>query len=933
MEDISFKTSRGNTFKSMMSRPQTAKLIKEAMASPLGSTSRAKVQKIFSIMNKLNSNDGAGGPGMMYEQMNYGQMPMQDTGSPSPTEFAKGMVIFHKIPAPKINYGSMSAKNKARAGPPDGSGGPGTHDGEGGVVDWLGGALNTFGNAIGGFFNQNPSPASSVSPSPYGPISSTLSPSFFQTGSAPTQSTLNSLGSNFSLAPVSPPKPISSFLSGITGPTAAASTLNVNYPSLSSLGGLPRATTPPASPALGSNISISPTGNAPRWNATTGTFDFGTQSTALTPTRPTSSASPYHIPTFPTGAPQTGSAPKTSAQTNDSYGYSPSPTPTYQAGSDPVTAAMNAIVGIESGGNYSAVSKRLPSGLRSYGKYQVLETHIPDWTLAATGTAMTKDQFLASSSAQDAVARMQIGQLWGQYGNIADVASVWFTGVPAAQSAEKTDPTTGMTAEQYIARATAAFNGASGSSQTGGGADSMFTSPRTYSGLSAAAKAASDNSTGAGMFAYTQSLDPNGPFGGKTLGQQNASIWDKYNIGGLQDQMNQLQYEGATLPRDVTAYITARDQYLVQTDKKIDDFVKQVMTNTDVSDPSFQKASAQLNYLYTLRGRQNQSYIGFLNDAVTQHQAELDHITNLYGTALNAYERDVTNNTADFNSYRQALSDMYTAVDGAPEKLLTLDAMRGQIINAHTKAISDAASSGAQTDLITQGNKLKGYVWDGQYAIPGLDLVKTIQTMSSQAPEIDPANIIAIYEQGVVNYLSGYVDPSPTASDSVTAVKKKQMAEDAITQFAHFTIAGAANPNTVVLGQQYANDIASRLSALVGNSLTNQAPQLMQAVKTLNPTGGFSSKTPPTEAQFTKTVSTSTGGDALAISMAGAIYAVFQRYVQDGGSAASAVNTLLYPTSSTSDRTNPVPLTADQFAQNLGTLYASNFVQQAFATE
>lgn len=130
--------------------------------------------------------------------------------------------------------------------------------------------------------------------------------------------------------------------------------------------------------------------------------------------------------------------------------------------SDPVSAATDAIVSIESGGDYNAVSKAIPSGTyagqKSYGKYQVLESNIPTWTKEATGTAMTPQQFLASPQAQDAVAKMKIGQLWDKYGNIADVASSWFTGGPASTSKGKVDKTTGMTAEQYIAKATAAFN-------------------------------------------------------------------------------------------------------------------------------------------------------------------------------------------------------------------------------------------------------------------------------------------------------------------------------------------------------------------------------------------------------------------------------------------------------------------------------------------
>lgn len=132
------------------------------------------------------------------------------------------------------------------------------------------------------------------------------------------------------------------------------------------------------------------------------------------------------------------------------------------ASNDPVTLAMQAIVGNESGGDYNAVSPVLPSGShageKSYGKYQVLQSNIPTWTKEATGVSLTPEQFLASPEAQDAVAKKRIGDLWAKYGNIADVASVWFTGLPASQSKGLKDSATGTTSEDYIKKAEDAFN-------------------------------------------------------------------------------------------------------------------------------------------------------------------------------------------------------------------------------------------------------------------------------------------------------------------------------------------------------------------------------------------------------------------------------------------------------------------------------------------
>jgi hypothetical protein len=154
--------------------------------------------------------------------------------------------------------------------------------------------------------------------------------------------------------------------------------------------------------------------------------------------------------------PNDGSTPPAGISTADST-----------SGQGGVQGAINAIVGNESGGNYSAVSPQLPNGSRSYGKYQVLDTNIPAWTKQYYGQALTPQEFLNNPQAQDAVAQGRIGELWNQYGNINDVASVWFTGVPYAQAVAegRKDQATGTTVQDYVAKAANAFN-ASGTTDT-----------------------------------------------------------------------------------------------------------------------------------------------------------------------------------------------------------------------------------------------------------------------------------------------------------------------------------------------------------------------------------------------------------------------------------------------------------------------------------
>lgn len=106
---------------------------------------------------------------------------------------------------------------------------------------------------------------------------------------------------------------------------------------------------------------------------------------------------------------------------------------------------------VESRGNYQAIGPATKSGNRAYGKYQVMDFNIPTWSEAILGRALTVEQWLADPSAQDSVARAKIAEYYGRYRNVADVASVWFSGRPLSQAGSSAD-VTGTTVPTYVQR-------------------------------------------------------------------------------------------------------------------------------------------------------------------------------------------------------------------------------------------------------------------------------------------------------------------------------------------------------------------------------------------------------------------------------------------------------------------------------------------------
>ncbi len=119
-----------------------------------------------------------------------------------------------------------------------------------------------------------------------------------------------------------------------------------------------------------------------------------------------------------------------------------------------MSSVLDAIAAVESrgSGDYAAVGpvveKGAYKGQRAYGRYQVMEGNIAPWTKAALGRSMTREEFLADTAAQDAVAAYQLKKSKDKYGTWEDAASVWFSGRPVAQAGSASDGYT--TVPEYI---------------------------------------------------------------------------------------------------------------------------------------------------------------------------------------------------------------------------------------------------------------------------------------------------------------------------------------------------------------------------------------------------------------------------------------------------------------------------------------------------
>lgn len=110
-------------------------------------------------------------------------------------------------------------------------------------------------------------------------------------------------------------------------------------------------------------------------------------------------------------------------------------------------AFLNAIVGQESGGNYSALGQPVGND-RAYGKYQIMGNNIPSWTRIATGRSYTPQQFLASPALQDAVAKHFLSGYYNKYGP-AGAAVAWYAGEGTAKNYVKRTGSAAFNSPQY----------------------------------------------------------------------------------------------------------------------------------------------------------------------------------------------------------------------------------------------------------------------------------------------------------------------------------------------------------------------------------------------------------------------------------------------------------------------------------------------------
>lgn len=125
---------------------------------------------------------------------------------------------------------------------------------------------------------------------------------------------------------------------------------------------------------------------------------------------------------------------------------SPYPVGQSSVGMSAIDRLMGAIKKQESNGNYKATN---PSG--ASGGYQILKSNFVNpggWDQEALGHDITYDQFMGSSSLQDAIARFKLNQYLQKYG-MSGAAAAWYGGPGAVSHMHDKTPQAGGYPSMY----------------------------------------------------------------------------------------------------------------------------------------------------------------------------------------------------------------------------------------------------------------------------------------------------------------------------------------------------------------------------------------------------------------------------------------------------------------------------------------------------
>lgn len=225
----------------------------------------------------------------------------------------------------------------------------------------------------------------------------------------------------------------------------------------------------------------------------------------------------------------------------------------------------------------------------------------------------------------------------------------------------------------------------------------------------------------------------------------------------LLNKKTKLEEQSPTIKNNLVDYVKARDEYIKDINNMIDQ-VDSRMTNTDISNPS--TAAMYKNYrdyLYTLKGRQNQRYADYVNKSIEEYNTDLTNTQNKYSNAVKMYEEAKKDIENKYNDTKKVLLDMYKTIEEAPGKQLT---RLNQQMTYNKLLLENADAASGRKNWLPEVSAYKDLILDSNGDVLGdINLAGKLQQLSGDQ-KYNPVGVISTFTSGAKNKLSKEVSSS-----------------------------------------------------------------------------------------------------------------------------------------------------------------------------
>lgn len=345
------------------------------------------------------------------------------------------------------------------------------------------------------------------------------------------------------------------------------------------------------------------------------------------------------------------------------------------------------------------------------------------------------------------------------------------------------------------------------------------------------AQTAVDQGTGSASFALGVA---NEKFGGsleKYLDDLDSRIKKDFKVDEIEQSLNDITSMKANFVPTMENYIRGRDEYLKFVDNLIDQTNDSLM-KMDTDNPAVKKQmDTYLTYLYTLKGRQNQRYGQFLNNAIADYNADFERVQNQYNTVYKQYNDTITRKATiaqnEYNTLYNTMADLYKNLEEAPIRKLNQVVLEQQVLQLHLKNIESDMKSGA-VNYFPEIKEYKDRVLDKDGAL----LSSEILHLPSLYQQITQAGYVPA---GLTDTIKGGM------ARGLAQAESKEEAFSRIKDYRNMINSLAATPGMENLAGQIGRNLGTSSEKLVSSYVLKNAANFKQALTDLT-SGGWVGK-------------------------------------------------------------------------------------------